>query len=116
MPSENVVKWYGGVVQVAPASEVNYISTLRQFLRQSSSPGRCGVTLADCCCGSRDVAASHSQTAVRNSPLSSGGASVVQASIVNAVEQNSILTDVEPGNAQGSRYVWRQRASGRCEQ
>ena len=64
MPSENVVKWYGGVVQVAPASEVNYISTLRQLLRQSSSPGRCGVTLADCCCGSRDVAASHSQTAV----------------------------------------------------
>ena len=25
---------------------------------------RCGVTLSDCCCGSRDVAASHSQTAV----------------------------------------------------
>ena len=25
---------------------------------------RCGVTLADCCCGSRDVAASHSQFAV----------------------------------------------------
>ena len=64
MPSENVVEWYGGVVQVAPASEVNYISTLRQLLWQSSSPGRCGVTFSDCCCGSRDVAASHSQTAV----------------------------------------------------
>ena len=38
--------------------------TLRQLLWQSSSPGRCGVTLADCCCGSRDVAASHSHTAV----------------------------------------------------
>ena len=25
---------------------------------------RCGVTLADCCCGSRDVAASHSVTTV----------------------------------------------------
>ena len=100
MPSENVVKWYGGVVQVAPASEVNYISTLRQLLRQSSSPGRCGVTLADCCCGSRDVAASHSHELLlrqqgrcgvtfsdccQNSPLSSGGASVVQASIVKAV-------------------------------
>ena len=33
-------------------------------LVQSSSPGRCGVTLADCCCGSRDVAASHSHTVV----------------------------------------------------
>ena len=70
VPSENVVKWYGGVVQVAPASEVKYIVTafqcsqLRQLLWQSSSPGRCGVTLADCCCGSRDVAASHSHTGV----------------------------------------------------
>ena len=70
MPSENVVKWYGGVVQVAPASEVKYIvpafqcSQLRQLLWQNSSPGRCGVTFADCCCGSRDVAASHSHTAV----------------------------------------------------
>ena len=51
-------------MQVALASEVNYISTLRQLLWQSSSPGRCGVTFSDCCCGSRDVAASHSQTAV----------------------------------------------------
>ena len=90
VPSENVVKWYGGVVQVAPASEVKYISfsvfaaapalvaefisrTLRRhtavrrdvaaslLLRQQR---RCGVTFAHCCCGSRDVAASHSQTAV----------------------------------------------------
>ena len=44
------------------ASEVKYIvpafqcSQLRHLLWQSSSPGRCGVTLADCCCGSRDVA------------------------------------------------------------
>ena len=70
VPSENVVKWYGGVVQVAPASEVKYIvpafqcSQLRQLLWQNSSPGRCGVTFADCCCGSIDVAASHSHTAV----------------------------------------------------
>ena len=35
--------------------------TLRLLLRQQ---GRCGVTLSDCCCGSRDVAASHSHTAV----------------------------------------------------
>ena len=35
--------------------------TLRLLLRQQ---GRCGVTFADCCCGSRDVAASHLQTAV----------------------------------------------------
>ena len=35
--------------------------TRRLLLRQQ---GRCGVTLEDCCCGSRDVAASHSQTAV----------------------------------------------------
>ena len=70
VPSENVVKWYGGVVQVAPVSDVKYIvpafqcSQLRQLLWQSSSPRRCGVTLADCCCGSKDVAASHSHTAV----------------------------------------------------
>ena len=35
--------------------------TLRLLLRQQR---RCGVTFSDCCCGSRDVAASHSQTAV----------------------------------------------------
>ena len=35
--------------------------TLRLLLRQQ---GRCGVTFAGCCCGSRDVAASHLQTAV----------------------------------------------------
>ena len=69
MPSENVVKWYGGVVQAAPASEVKYIvpafqcSQLRQLLLQSSSPGRCGIK-SDCCCGSKDVAASHSHTVV----------------------------------------------------
>ena len=70
-----------------------------------------------CCCGSRDVAASHSQTAVaaaetlrrhtrrlllrqqrrcsfQNSPLSSGGASVVQASTVKAVSQGSASVSV----------------------
>ena len=82
--SENVVKWYGGVVQVAPASEVKYIvpafsvrscasscaefisrtlrrHTRRLLLRQQR---RRGVTFAHCCCGSKDVAASLSQTAV----------------------------------------------------
>ena len=34
------------------------------FCTQCKQEGRCGVTLEDCCCGSRDVAASHSQTAV----------------------------------------------------
>ena len=35
--------------------------TLRLLLRQQR---RCGVTFAHCCCGSRDVAASHSQIVV----------------------------------------------------
>ena len=43
------------------AAETLRRHTLRLLLRQQ---GRCGVTLSDCCCGSRDVAASHSQTAV----------------------------------------------------
>ena len=34
------------------------------FCTQRKQEGRCGVTLGDCCCGSRDVAASNSQTAV----------------------------------------------------
>ena len=34
------------------------------FCTQCKQEGRCGVTLEDCCCGSRDVAASNSQTAV----------------------------------------------------
>ena len=40
--------------------------TLRRHIRTLllRQHGRCGVTLSDCCCGSRDVAASHSQTAV----------------------------------------------------
>ena len=43
------------------AAETLRRHTRRLLLRQQR---RCGVTLADCCCGSRDVAASHSQTAV----------------------------------------------------
>ena len=40
--------------------------TLRRHTRRSLlwQQRRCGVTFAHCCCGSRDVAASHSQTAV----------------------------------------------------
>ena len=34
------------------------------FCTQCKQEGRCGVTHEDCCCGSRDVAASNSQTAV----------------------------------------------------
>ena len=51
----------------APALVAKFISRtlrrhiLRLLLRQQR---RCGVTLSDCCCGSRDVAASHSHTAV----------------------------------------------------
>ena len=45
------------------AAETLRRHTLRLLLRQQ---GRCGVTLSDCCCGSRDVAASHSHTAVAN--------------------------------------------------
>ena len=43
------------------AAETLRRHTLRLLLRQQ---GRCGVTLSDCCCGSRDVAASHSHTVV----------------------------------------------------
>ena len=103
----------------ANSSDGERVETLRRhifklLLRQQR---RCGVKLADCCCGSRDVAASHSQTAVaaaetlrrhtrrlllrqqrrcsfQNSPLSSGGASVVQASTVKAVSQGSASVSV----------------------
>ena len=54
------------VMASLPAACAWTVKTLRRhictlLLRQQR---RCGVTLSDCCCGSRDVAASHSQTAV----------------------------------------------------
>ena len=54
------------VMASLPAACAGTVKTLRRhictlLLRQQR---RCGVTLSDCCCGSRDVAASHSHTAV----------------------------------------------------
>ena len=54
------------VMASLPAACAGTVKTLRRhictlLLRQQR---RCGVTLSDCCCGSRDVAASHSQSAV----------------------------------------------------
>ena len=51
----NVVKWYGGVVQVAPASEVSTSCQLFSVRSCASSCGRVHLP---------DVAASHSLTAV----------------------------------------------------
>ena len=62
------VVWRRCVSCICVRSEVHRASfslfAAAPALVQSSSPGRCGVTLADCCCGSRDVAASHSHTVV----------------------------------------------------
>ena len=54
------------VIASLPAACAGTVKTLRRhictlLLRQQR---RCGVTLSDCCCGSRDVAASHSHAAV----------------------------------------------------
>ena len=52
----------------APALEAEFISwTLRRHTRRLllRQQGRCGVTFSDCCCGSRDVAASYSRLLLR---------------------------------------------------
>ena len=59
--SAPVLKHGAPTVNAARASETSRRHTRRLLLRQQR---RCGVTLADCCCGSKDVAASHSQIAV----------------------------------------------------
>ena len=54
---------YIAVPHVAPAAAVcTAPASMVEASRRNQR--RCGVTLSDCCCGSRDVAASHSQTAV----------------------------------------------------